>query len=916
MNRKVSLAVLALSGVLSLAACSQDNGTKPIPPITVGTGSLSIVKPDAVTATVTNSTGGSVASGSYGTLSPGNYSVTFSRPGYVSQTTNTTVVANQNTTVTAPELSAVTAPTKGRGVYYVNAAGNLVAVPVADLSNPDKFVFQAWLENEDAGIAIAENKISGAATDSERIEVAPSRTQNLAAGYVGYISADGTVFPVAGATVRWNITGAAPARASDVGGSNTNVIFGGADDGSNDTNFGGGITPQNLKGQSISAAGKQADTITNTTSLANTPFPSSTAQYPLNNATGVTSPNVNGFTWTTLFSTSDRASAEIVAVASVGDLEVGKQVLNKYFAPRPNVTITKTVLTDSTAPTTDGQAAVGGTVTMRIAVTNNGAGVANAVNVTDRLVSGDPALTSITQPAPQAGVTYTAQGDDGFDATIAALAPGQTINIDFPVTSNTAGVYCDQATLTNFDSLDFDIVNSGLQKNACAIFVAPNVNVIKTFLDAAGNDLGASTQVSANVPASVRFRVVNNGGADASITSVDDNLVRVNNAAVTTADPSYSTTLPTGAVANARDGFTYTAPFTLAPGASRDFTFAVQSSADGTYCDAGSVASNGGNPTSNEACLTVATPKLTITKVNSSATVQPGSNYTSTITVRNTGTGTAQNVNVSDLLAQNGPTNVSYASATFQNGANAASAAFFNPTNRTAYASANGTDTINIPAGGSVLLTVTSTVPAAATPGSYCDFASFTSANAGTGTASACVQVRQFVALQTQLSDTLDPVVGNGGTTADGRTNYTSLLVNEASSNEAVNNSTVTYAFGAATLNGTDGLFSNPTTTDVYIDATPQRDANTGAVISDNTNASAVKLVLGTDYTIGNNANGEQTLSITRTLNPGGVFFVRHLGVSASVAPKQYFTNYVWSTTGVVSNTIYQGASSEPTTIK
>lgn len=923
MNKNLGL--LALTGVLTLASCGGgpttpvtctngqvlQNGVCVTPTTPVTTGSLTIVKPDAVTAVVRDSSGNTVAASSYSALAPGNYSVVFSREGYTSQTANFTIVAGQNTQVTAPNLVQTPTTTPAKGVYYVDGSGNLVAVPAADLNNPDKFVFNAWLQDiANGGIAAGSNAITGTPTDAERRETAPSRTQNLAGAFVGYRAANGTVYPVAGATVRWTITGRA-----DTSGNPTPVIFGGADDGSNDTNFGGGITPA-----SISAGSKQADTITNSATLANTPFPSASTDrpYPLYNLTGATSPNINGFTWTTLFAAADRADAQVVAVASIGTTEIGKQELYKTFAPQPNVTITKTVINDTTAPV-DGQAAVGGSVTMRISVTNSGAGAATNVNVTDRLISGDPAVVSITQPTA-AGATVTAQGDDGFNANIATLAPGATVNFDFPVTSNVAGVYCDQATLLNYSNADFGTVTANKTANACAIFVAPQVNVLKTFVDANGNDLGASQTVVANQAARLRVRVINNGGADANVTSLIDNLVRVNGTAVTTANDAYTASnLPAGATPNARDGFNYGTAFTLAPGAQQDFFFNVQANADGTYCDAANVTSNGGNPTSNEACLTVATPALTITKTNSATTVQPGSNYTSTITVRNTGNGTATGVNISDLLASLGGTNVNYASSTYTvSGSTTANAGFFNSSNRTVYASANGTDTLNIPAGGSVVLSVVSTVPAAAVPGSYCDFATFTSTNAGTGTASACVQVRQFVALQTQLTDSTDPIVANGGSNVDGRTNYTSTLVNEVASNEAVRNSVVTYAFGANTLGGADGLFNNPTATAVYYDPTPQRDANTGAVISDQTNGTAVQLTLNTDYTITNNTNGEQTLNISRQLPAGAAFFVVHTGVSApaGLAPKQYFTSYIWTNNGVISGTQYTGRSDEPTTVR
>lgn len=941
---KKSISLMALTGILTLASCGQ-NGTTPVsctapqveqngvcvtPTTPVTTGSVNFVKGTSVVATVKDSTGKVVDAAQYGTLAPGKYTVVFSQNGYASsEPIEFTITAGNVTTVTAPALVKNVTPTTPttRGYYYVRD-GNLVAIPSADLTDPNKFVFTAWLEDEASGLTVTNNTtVAGTSTAAERTEVAPSRVQNLASAYVAYRAADGKTYPVAGATVRWNITGAAgpfnpatglPTTAGS--GQPTNVIFGAADDGGNDTNFMGGITPA-----AISVSGKQADTVTNSANAAgrNTPFPSTSTEYPLyyNSVNGLNniSPNMDGYTWTTLFSTADRASAEVVAIAFVGDMEIGKQVLNKYFAPRPNVTIKKSVLTDSTAPATDGQTAVGGTVTMRIAVTNTGAGTATNVNVTDRLVSGAAAPYSVTAPTvtPAGAATTTLQGNDGFDTVIPTLAPGQTVYLDFPVSSTETGVYCDQATLANYSSTDFGIVNAGLTSNACAVFVAPNVNVFKNFVDANGVDLGTTRTVPANTPARLRIRLVNNGGAAANVTDLIDNLVRVNGTAVTTADANYSITLPTtpASTANARDGFSVNSDFTLQPGEQRDIFFTAQASADGRYCDQVSVISNGGNPVSNEACLIVATPRLAITKTNNVNSVKPGGNYTSTIVVRNTGNGTAEGVKITDIIGTNGTAYVNYVSSSYAPSNGTATSGFYNPTNRTVYAGADANATLNIPVGGSVTLTVVSSVPASALPGSYCDFASFTSTNAGTGNASACVRVNSFVSVATQITDNPKAEILNDGTDS---TILYSVLAVETSSNQGVNNNVLRYNFGDVTPQALNSGQFDVTATELYIAEQPTRDPLTNVITSDYTTAR--RLVLGTDYTLApgaTSATGTQTVTLSPSLVVpiGGVIFARHTVVAPGIAAGEYNSGVVWTYTGAQDGTAGGTSTVESTTV-
>ncbi|MCV5264009.1 hypothetical protein OFC55_40740, partial [Escherichia coli] len=73
--------------------------------------------------------------------------------------------------------------------------------------------------------------------------------------------------------------------------------------------------------------------------------------------------------------------------------------------------------------------------------------------------------------------------------------------------------------------------------------------------------------------------------------------------------------------------------------------------------------------------------------------------------------------------------------------------------------------------------------------GTYCNVATFVptfNPNFTPNSARDCVFVQTNVALQTQLTDTVDPITRNNGANADGRTTYVSVLSNEVASNETV----------------------------------------------------------------------------------------------------------------------------------
>ena len=882
---------LAFTGLLALVACQQ-----PTNPGQIQFGSISVVSnassTTGVTTVIRNSGGQVVGPNDTGSLLPGTYSISFSRDGYTGQQTTAAVTANQISTVTIPALVINQTPNPStRGVSYVGANGQLISIDLNTV-NPDSFVFYSWLEDNADGINRA-NLGAVAPTVGEQDEVAPSRVQNVASAYVGFRGPGGVVFPVVGATVRWGVLDLT-----------SSVRFGAADDGGNDTGFQGGIVSQ-----SISAAGLQADTITNRATVRNTPYPSSAGQTPLYNMTGVGSPNVDGYTWTTLFSPDSVATSRVLAVGFVGDVEIGKQTLTKQFAPSARLSIEKT---PETVASVLGAPATNFVITVR----NTGEGAANNVTLTDRLTTGADATYSIgAVTSNPAGTTSTLQGDSGFNSTF-SLAPNASISFTVPATATAEGQYCDTATITGYTNGTFgNVAPVGLSDTACLVVTAPKVNIVKQFVDANGAVIPGNVTIPLGGTARLRVNVTNSGSAPATNVNVTDVLSRVNGTAVTTDNAAYSIsgTLPTGATANTRDGFSV-APLTLVVGETRSFIFNVTSSADGTYCDVASFTADGGQSGQSEVCLVVQTARLVISKTNTPTTgLVPGSTYNSSITVNNTGTADAVNVAVSDLIGANGSQFVNFGSGNFSV-TNAANANVIS--NGTVALSGNTVSTtpatVTIPAGGRLTFNLTSSIPAGAPAGDYCNVARFTSSNSVPANAEvrACVTVIAFAAIQTTMVDREDPV------TRGNDLNTSAVLSNEPASNEILNGGQAVFVFGTLGNDTTTAGLFPVKSIQVFFDAAPTRNTQ-GLITSDQTRPGAVLLNVGTDYTVdAATPTGRQIVTFNRELPVSAAFFVLHnVNVPAATPARQYQSNLDWKPVGKTSGTVYQGFDNEPTTI-
>ena len=743
----------------------------------------------------------------------------------------------------------------GVSAVYADADGNLNEIADADLT-ANRFVFYAWLQDLDGGFDLA--NLATAPSDQEKTEFAPSRTQNLVAAFVGYKDDNGNVFPVAGAQVRWEID----EQWSDAIGS---TFFGAADAAGQAGVAGGlGITEN------------QAVTLTNNANIFNRArFPVAT-DFPLYNATGLTTPDTGGVTWVTLFSPDRRARSRILAVASVNGVEIGKELLTKNFAPRPELQVEKSVTPKSINLTGDQQ----GTATFTVTVTNTGSGDATGVTLDDALTSGNADAYALVD-----------RDGDGFTETF-DLPAGESRDFSFQAQANATDTYCNTATVSAFTDEFGETRNPDLSAQACFETISPELNIIKDFVDASGDSLGDSVTVDAGEAAILRVRVLNQGDGPAENLALTDDLTSGDAASYRLVQ------LPDGVTQGDSDDAFSSDLGTLDAQTAVTLTYTVTADADGEYCDTASYTVGGEQGNQDQACLTVATPKLAIEKVNNQDTVLPGSTYTSTVTVTNTGNAVARDVAVSDLVGTNtaGNTTLVYVSSQVDN-----AAGVFDQ----AQGTVNAPATIDLQPEQSVVLTVTTRVPERVAADQFCDIGRYSSTNAGDGEAQACVDVPAFAALQTKMVDDPDPVVA--GSTVQ----YTSTIYIEARSNEAVTNNQITFTFGSQ--EGGQGGSFEITDAQVFVASDPERNAETGLVTAVPSSGQALS---ADQFTVGSDAAGQQTVTLNIDLEPNTVvFFVHTVTVPAGTAAGSYSSSYDWSAVGADSGTQYNPQSSEPTTV-
>jgi uncharacterized repeat protein (TIGR01451 family) len=844
---------------------------------------MSVISDGALNVTVTPASAVVVVTGPYNftqtftgnqmlaDLAPGQYLAKATAPAFHDGSSGINVVADETS-----QISLILEPTpvitEAPRAVYRDRQGNLVPINAANTSSGN-FIFYAWLEDDPLGI-IPANLETPSFTDpgqpllAEQTETAPSHTQNLACSWVGYKDATGNVYAVIGADVRWDIDQWWSGRVNS-------MQFGTCDDNSIASGYG--------------IDNDQADTRTNNSRLAAERFPFVATQYPLYNRSGIGTPFVDGLTWVTLFSPDAIAEGRIVAVATINGEEITKQILYKSFAPAPNLKITKTV-SPEIVNLVSGTASVTWTVT----VSNVGEGDATTVALNDLLASGTGASYSLG--ALPEGST---PNGDGFTNSF-PLAAGATKTFTFTATVTAAGTYCNEAQILSYSAGSKTWTPVDLNAQACFTALESNLGIIKDFVAADNTtSLGKSLTVAANEPAMLRVRVVNSGSGVATGVEVHDALT-------TGVLANYHIIGDSPGTPNANGGFDAVIG-DLAAGATTTMLFTVSAAVDGLYCDTVNVTATSGTIGigTDEACVTVATPNLTITKVNAPDSVLPGATYTSTIVVSNTGQATANNVVISDTLGLNTVANVQaiYVSSSLD-GVGGVLAGNVVTANE-----------ISLPAGKSVTFTVVSRIPLGAVKGTYCDTATVTSSNADTRTASDCVVVPAFSALQTQLVDIGDPIAIGKDVT------YFGVFFVEPHSNEGVQNSKMTYSFGLAspTTLGISGVFQM-VSTQIYLDTSPVTDPVTGLVLSDTSNPTATLLTAGVDYTADNSTPGLQliVMSPSVVLQPGTALYAVHVVLvpAGTSTYHTYTTSYIWDSVGTVDPThTYEASSSEPTTV-
>jgi hypothetical protein len=759
-------------------------------------------------------------------------------------------------------------PVDGRQAFYIDATGQLVEIPEAALDRPGNFVFAAWLVDLQGGIAT--DPIAGVPSADEQFEVAPSGTQNVAAAFVGF-RREGAIFPVVNAAVRWEID-------RQFEGAVGSLQFGAADDGSNAPGADPGFISDD-----------QADTFTNNGNVRNpSRFPISTTA-PLHNVTGVATPDTNGFTWVTLFSPDPRATARLVVVASVNGTEIDKQRLIKNFAPVPELRISKTVEPSTVILPPGGEASV----TFTVVVRNVGQGNATNVVHSDRLTAGPPGGYNIdvtTLPAGSRPVDEDEDGNvEGFNLTIAELPADRSETLTFnAVVRRDAEQYCNTIRITEF-ATEFETVTEDLPDPAEACFnvIRPQLEILKDFVNADGNELGNSVTVRRNEAARVRVRLINSGTAPATGVRLSDALTEGN------ADAYRLSNLPPNATPSGTTGFDLNIG-RIAVGETVTRTFNARASVDGRYCDTASFVSTAAGTGEDDACLVVATPELTIVKRNApTEDLLPGAPYRSTITVTNVGNTPVSDVVISDRLGlRNGTTTdfVEHVSSSLDG-----TAGTFDPgTNTVTFAA------VNLAPDASVTATVTSRLRDNALPGAYCDIARYTSANAGNDNApEACVNVTAFSAIQSTLDDDEDPVrtaaLLNG------------LIFNENRSNEPLDNNVLVFTFG-------EGRFAIQRTR-VFFDSAPRLDPNTGQVLSGPPD-DGVELVEGTGYTRQPGGTGEETITLTAPLRPGEAVYTLHtVRTPAVTQPTPFTSTFRWTAVGRTSGIDHVSTPEEPTTV-
>jgi uncharacterized repeat protein (TIGR01451 family) len=370
---------------------------------------------------------------------------------------------------------------------------------------------------------------------------------------------------------------------------------------------------------------------------------------------GTTTAGTNGTLSNTATVTSTNNSTSSLTASAVITVKAPQLTVTKT-ATTTNPSGTQTTGTNINANATDA-------VSYTIVVSNSGTGAAYQVNVNDPL----PTLTGVTwtgvatsgpSGTPQAFISSTGTVMDNLGTLAASTTV--TFVVSGTTTSSTSGTLSNTATVTSTNN------NPGTLTSSATITVnGPHVTVTKTAT--ATNPSGAQTtgtSISANATDALSYTITvsNTGNAAAYGVNLSDplpSLTGVNWTGVTTSGPSGTAQAfisSTGTVMDnlgtlpANTTVTFTVSGTTAAGTS------------GTLNNTATVTANNNSTVTASAVITVKAPQLAVTKTatatNPSGTQTTGTSIGAsptdavsyTITVSNSGTGAAYQVNVNDPL--------------------------------------------------------------------------------------------------------------------------------------------------------------------------------------------------------------------------------------------------------------------------
>ncbi|HET6949217.1 MAG TPA: hypothetical protein VFI47_02520 [Acidimicrobiales bacterium] len=280
----------------------------------------------------------------------------------------------------------------------------------------------------------------------------------------------------------------------------------------------------------------------------------------------------------------------------------------------------------------------GDVVGFDIVVTNGGDGTATGVIVSDTL----PTLPSggawtIVPAVPGCSVT-----GDVLTCMVASLAPAAsvTIHVQAPTTAEDCDTYPNTASV--------DSVNDGSDEDGAALTVqCPNVRVEKVALDGldADADPSAAESVDAGTTAGFAVTVTNDGPGTATNVTITDTLPAGVAWAETPDNPDCS--IAAGVLSCSFDS--------LAAGASATVTVTGTPGPEdcGDLTNTATVDAEGdtdAEDNTSTATVTVLCPELTVVKEADAASVDAGGQIGFTITVANTGPGTALGAHLDDAL--------------------------------------------------------------------------------------------------------------------------------------------------------------------------------------------------------------------------------------------------------------------------